>query len=172
MFWAPILITFGIHLGTFFQYFMRPRTLLFCSKTNAKPSILLLKPSHFEINFQSKSNVFGGLVFGPPFFIIFPRWWPKLWFWDSPWDPVRPKMAPKIDQVAPKGANILLTGPTFSAIVAHPCFHETKVITVPLEHGGFQMVICSMAVGSFSFFSEFLNAQFYIRFVSLFFIKH
>ena len=54
-------------------------------------------------------------------------------------------------------------------LVAHPCFHETIMITVPLGHGGFQKVICSK-VGSFLVFvSEFLCALFYVRFHLLLF---
>ena len=86
----------------FSQYFKIPQKPLFCNKSPAKRSFSPPKPSHFETKFQSNFDVFSGLVFGHPFFVIFPTWYPKTWFLDPPWNPAGSKMAPKIGQVAPK----------------------------------------------------------------------
>ena len=52
-----------------------------------------------------------------------------------------------------------------------PALHETIVITVPFGPGGFQKVICSMEVGSFSVFSAFLCAMCSIHLLSHLFTK-
>ena len=53
-----------------------------------------------------------------------------------------------------------------------PAFHETRVITVPLGHRGFNKYIFSMEIGSFSVFVAFRGAMFYTICSSLVFIKH
>ena len=58
------------------------------------------------------------------------------------------------------------------AMFSEPCFHETIIITVPLGPSGFEKVICSMELGSFTVFVVFLCAICYTIFSPCFFFVH
>ena len=70
-FWLRFWSLFGSLLAPISQYFKIPRKPLFCNTSPAKRSFSPPKPSHFGTKFQSNFDVFSGLVFGHPFFIIF-----------------------------------------------------------------------------------------------------
>ena len=104
-FLVPILITFWIPFGTnFLNISGFPENLYFATSPQRNAHFHVPNPLILRPNFRSNFDVFSGLVFGHPFFIIFPTWFPKTWFLDPPWNPAGSKMAPKIGQVAPKGA--------------------------------------------------------------------
>ena len=77
-------------------------------------------------------------------------------------------LGPKCHPESAKWQQKAPTKHKISTLLAHPCFHETIVITVPLGHGGFRKIVLSMAIGSSSVLSAFLYALFNTTFVTSF----
>ena len=80
-------------------------------------------------------------------------------FLDPLRNPKGSKMAPQIDQWAPKGANNLIVQRHFR----DPSFHETMVINVPLGHRGFERSLVRLRLA---------HLLFWLRSFALCFIQH
>ena len=101
-FWLRFWSLCGSLLAPIFSIFHDSPKTFILQQVPSETLILTSQTLSFWNKFSIKFWCFSDLVFGHPFFVIFPTWYPKTWFLDPSWDPAGFKMAPKIGQVATK----------------------------------------------------------------------